>query len=41
MTYATRAEKASVRGVDPYRLVHTWRRWYFVARDVARGQWRT
>ncbi|MFH9663276.1 helix-turn-helix transcriptional regulator [Streptomyces sp. NPDC017248] len=28
------------RDVDPYRLVHTGRRWYFVARDVARG-WRT
>ncbi|MEU0006673.1 YafY family protein [Streptomyces sp. NPDC006314] len=33
--------RATVRDVDPYRLVHTGRRWYFVARDVARGQWRT
>ncbi|MFB0617063.1 helix-turn-helix transcriptional regulator [Streptomyces sp. AGS-58] len=30
----------TVREVDPYRLVHTGRRWYFVARDVDRG-WRT
>ncbi|ARZ72019.1 transcriptional regulator [Streptomyces albireticuli] len=30
--------KATVRDVDPYRLVHTGRRWYFVARDVTRGQ---
>ncbi|MEV4503403.1 helix-turn-helix transcriptional regulator [Streptomyces klenkii] len=32
---------ATVRDVDPYRLVHTGRLWYFVARDVTRDQWRT
>ncbi|MFC5667006.1 helix-turn-helix transcriptional regulator [Kitasatospora misakiensis] len=41
LSYRDRAEKASVRDVDPYRLVHTGRHWYFVARDVARGEWRT
>ncbi|MFB6977624.1 WYL domain-containing protein [Streptomyces scopuliridis] len=33
--------KATVRDVDPHGLVHTGRRWYFVARDVTRDQWRT
>ncbi|MFJ1700933.1 helix-turn-helix transcriptional regulator [Streptomyces sp. NPDC088252] len=33
--------KATVRDVDPDRLVHTGRWWYFVARDVTRDQWRT
>jgi predicted DNA-binding transcriptional regulator YafY len=41
LSYRDREGKASVREVDPYRLVHTGRHWYFVARDVARGQWRT
>jgi len=29
------------RHVEPYQLVHTARRWYLVARDRARGAWRT
>ncbi|MFF1544364.1 helix-turn-helix transcriptional regulator [Streptomyces sp. NPDC058291] len=41
LSYSDRAGKDTVRDVDPYRLVHTGRRWYFVARDVARGEWRT
>jgi len=41
LSYRDREGKATVRDVDPYRLVHTGRRWYFVARDVARDQWRT
>ncbi|MFD3518347.1 helix-turn-helix transcriptional regulator [Streptomyces sp. NPDC058657] len=41
LSYRDHAGNATVRDVDPYRLVHTGRRWYFVARDVARDQWRT
>ena len=41
LSYRDHAGKATARDVDPYRLVHTGRRWYFVARDVARDQWRT
>ncbi|MFI1280967.1 helix-turn-helix transcriptional regulator [Streptomyces sp. NPDC020858] len=41
LSYRDHAGKATVRDIDPYRLVHTGRRWYFVARDVAQDQWRT
>ncbi|WP_106403152.1 helix-turn-helix transcriptional regulator [Actinocorallia populi] len=41
LAYRDHAGKATVRDVDPYRLVFTGLRWYFVARDVARDQWRT
>lgn len=41
LSYRDREGRATVRDVDPYRLVHTGRRWYFVARDVVRGEWRT
>ncbi|MGV4988177.1 helix-turn-helix transcriptional regulator [Streptomyces sp. NRAIS4] len=41
LSYTDAEGRATTRDVDPYRLVHTGRRWYFVARDVARGQWRT
>ncbi|MEU6480798.1 YafY family protein [Streptomyces sp. NPDC047017] len=41
LAYRDGKGRATVRDVDPYRLVHTGRRWYFVARDVARDQWRT
>lgn len=41
MSYRDREGTATVRDVDPYRLVHTGRRWYFVARDVTRDEWRT
>jgi len=32
---------ASVRVTEPHRLVHTGRRWYLVAWDVDRADWRT
>lgn len=41
LSYRDREGRATVRDVDPYRLVHTGRRWYFVARDVTRDEWRT
>ncbi|RCV49051.1 helix-turn-helix transcriptional regulator [Marinitenerispora sediminis] len=41
LVYQDRRGRTSERGVDPYRLVHTGRRWYFVARDVDKGEWRT
>ncbi|MEU1008353.1 YafY family protein [Streptomyces sp. NPDC005890] len=40
LSYRDGHGRSTVRDVDPYRLVHTGRRWYFVARDVERG-WRT
>src|SRR5207247_10561886 len=33
--------ESSRRLVEPHRLVHTGRRWYLVAWDVARADWRT
>jgi predicted DNA-binding transcriptional regulator YafY len=39
--YADRAGAASVRRVEPYRLVATGRRWYLVAYDLDREGWRT
>ncbi|MET8584679.1 YafY family protein [Streptomyces collinus] len=41
LSYVDAEGRATLRDVDPYRLVRTSRRWYFVARDVARDQWRT
>ncbi|MBE3010498.1 YafY family transcriptional regulator [Microbispora sp. NEAU-D428] len=41
LSYRDWQGRTTVRDVDPYRLVHTGRRWYFVARDVTQGQWRT
>jgi predicted DNA-binding transcriptional regulator YafY len=41
LAYRDRNGRATAREVDPYRLVHTGRRWYFVARDVTRDEWRT
>jgi predicted DNA-binding transcriptional regulator YafY len=40
LSYRDGQGRHTVRDVDPYRLVHTGRRWYFVARDVTQG-WRT
>jgi predicted DNA-binding transcriptional regulator YafY len=31
----------TIREVEPHRLVHTPRRWYLVAWDLGRGDWRT
>jgi predicted DNA-binding transcriptional regulator YafY len=38
--YRDRHGAATVRTVDPHRLVHTGRRWYLVARDHDRDDWR-
>jgi predicted DNA-binding transcriptional regulator YafY len=40
LTYTGRAG-AGTRDVEPHRLVHTPRRWYLLAWDVDRGDWRT
>ena len=39
--YHSRDGSASEREVEPHRLVHTGRRWYLAAFDVARNNWRT
>lgn len=39
--YRDHGGRASTRSVEPHRLVHTGRRWYLVARDVGRDDWRT
>ncbi|MER6334749.1 YafY family protein [Streptomyces sp. NPDC001034] len=41
LSYTDAEGCSTVRDIDPYRLVHTGRLWYLVARDVARGRWRT
>lgn len=39
--YTDRAGHVSTRHVEPHRLVSTGRRWYLVARDVDRADWRS
>jgi predicted DNA-binding transcriptional regulator YafY len=39
--YADHSGTTSRRDTEPHRLVHTGRRWYLVAWDVDRGDWRT
>jgi predicted DNA-binding transcriptional regulator YafY len=39
--YRSRDAAASRRDVEPYRLVNWGRRWYLVAWDTMRGDWRT
>jgi predicted DNA-binding transcriptional regulator YafY len=39
--YRDRAGTVTARTVEPHRLVHTGRRWYLVARDPDRDDWRT
>ena len=39
--YQDRAGSPSLRAVEPHRLVHTGYRWYLVAWDLARKDWRT
>ena len=39
--YQSRDGAASRREVEPHRLVHTGRRWYLVAWDLQREDWRT
>ena len=40
-TYQDRAGAPSLRLVEPHRLVHTGYRWYLVAWDLGREDWRT
>ncbi|WP_030156518.1 YafY family protein [Glycomyces sp. NRRL B-16210] len=39
--YVDRAGEATRRRAEPHRLVYTGRRWYLLAWDVDRGDWRT
>jgi predicted DNA-binding transcriptional regulator YafY len=39
--YYSYDDTASLREVEPYRLVHTGRKWYLVAWDLDRADWRT
>jgi predicted DNA-binding transcriptional regulator YafY len=39
--YRDREGRDTERRIDPFRLVSTGRRWYLVALDVDRGEWRT
>ncbi|MEQ4208682.1 YafY family protein [Actinopolymorpha sp. B9G3] len=39
--YQAHDRSSSVRTVEPHRLVHTGRRWYLVAYDLDRHDWRT
>jgi predicted DNA-binding transcriptional regulator YafY len=39
--YSDHRGNVSTRAVEPHRLVHTGRRWYLVARDIDRDDWRT
>jgi predicted DNA-binding transcriptional regulator YafY len=39
--YQNRAGAPSTRNVEPYRVVHTGYRWYLVAWDLIRKDWRT
>ena len=41
MSYVDREGTPTDRRVEPYRLVSTGRRWYLVAHDVDRDDWRT
>jgi predicted DNA-binding transcriptional regulator YafY len=41
LTYAARSGEQSERVVEPYRLVATGRRWYLLAWDTDRADWRT
>jgi predicted DNA-binding transcriptional regulator YafY len=39
--YSSRTGSATTRTVEPYRLVHTSARWYLLAFDLERKEWRT
>lgn len=39
--YTTRAGEAAERSVEPYRIVTTGQRWYLMAFDLERDDWRT
>jgi len=40
-TYEDRGGSPSIRMVEPHRVVHTGYRWYLVAWDLSRNDWRT
>jgi predicted DNA-binding transcriptional regulator YafY len=39
--YRSHDGRTSVRATEPHRLVHTGRRWYLIAWDLERADWRT
>ena len=41
LVYSDRLDRCSTREIDPYRLVRTANRWYLVAFDISRNDWRT
>ncbi|MEJ0035133.1 MAG: WYL domain-containing protein [Gammaproteobacteria bacterium] len=41
LSYKDRAGKPTLRSLEPMRLAHTGRRWYLVAFDLDREDWRT
>ncbi len=41
LDYVDGSGDASTRRVEPHRVVHNGRRWYLVAYDLDRGEWRT
>jgi predicted DNA-binding transcriptional regulator YafY len=41
LSYKDRAGKPTMRNLEPMRLAHTGRRWYLVAWDLDREDWRT
>lgn len=41
LSYRDREQRETERRVEPYRLVSTGRRWYLVAHDLERSEWRT
>lgn len=41
LSYKDRTGKATMRSIEPMRLAHTGRRWYLVAWDQDREDWRT
>jgi predicted DNA-binding transcriptional regulator YafY len=41
LSYKDRAGKPTMRNLEPMRLAHTGRRWYLVAWDLDRADWRT
>lgn len=41
VTYRSAEDRTFERRLEPYRVVNAGRRWYLVARDRRRGEWRT
>jgi predicted DNA-binding transcriptional regulator YafY len=40
-SYTDHGGAVTARSVEPHRIVHTGRRWYLVARDIDRDDWRS